>query len=876
VPGLVRHLALGRFARRLGQTPLVLAPLLAAARMASAADVAEGEELLNAGKYAECAEMAAAEIERGNYREDWRRLKVSAELAEGNYEAALETIEEALSTHSSSIPLRLQAHTVYLYNGHTARAATELDLIERFAVSNPRRYSSPASRVALGRFFLRRGADARQVLEIFYDPVVKNWPEYIDAHLATAELSLEKYDNALAAETLTKAPDAAKKSPEYHYLLARAYLQDDAEAATAAIDAALALNPRHTKTLLLRVDQLIDAEQYDAAEEALAAILDINPREPLAWAYKAVLANLNNQPKDEAAARERALASWPRNPEVDHTIGRKLSDKYRFAEGAEYQRRSLAMDADYLPARMQLSHDLLRLGQEDEGWQLASDVFDADGYNVVAHNLVTLRDTIKDYRILANDSFRVRMEAREAAIYGERVLELLDRAKRVLCAKYDSPLDDRIAVEIFPQQKDFAVRTFGLPGADGFLGVCFGNVITANSPAALGQVSANWESVLWHEFCHVVTLRKSRNKMPRWLSEGISVYEERQADPCWGQSMTPTYRKMIVDGEMPPVSQLSGAFLAPKSAMHLQFAYFQSSLVVQFIVERFGLDALRQVLADLGAGMPIEESLVRNVAPLNRLDAQFEKFARQQAEELAPKLNWDEAELPPQADSTTVAEWLEDHPDNFTGLVAWGAALQREKKWKESLAPAERLRRQFPDYVGAGNGYVLLARAHRELGDAAAEQEALEAWAKRSSDATDAYERLLEVAEEANNWHAVAENARRILAVNPLTPAPHRAWAKASEELGRPDDAIAAYRALLEFETIDPVDVHYRLAQLLRKRGDEDDARRHVLMSLEDAPRFLDAHRLLLELVGDAESPATSAETPSADAAGHVQEAAVQ
>ena len=42
-------------------------------------------------------------------------------------------------------------------------------------------------------------------------------------------------------------------------------------------------------------------------------------------------------------------------------------------------------------------------------------------------------------------------------------------------------------VEIFPQRKEFAVRTFGLPGADGLLGVCFGRVITANSPAVAGR-----------------------------------------------------------------------------------------------------------------------------------------------------------------------------------------------------------------------------------------------------------------------------------------------------------------------------------------------------------------------------------------------------
>ena len=73
-----------------------------------------------------------------------------------------------------------------------------------------------------------------------------------------------------------------------------------------------------------------------------------------------------------------------------------------------------------------------------------------------------------------------------------------------------------VTVEIFPQQQDFAIRTFGLPGGEGFLGVCFGRVITANSPASQGDSPSNLDSVLWHEFCHVVTLEKTSNRMPRW------------------------------------------------------------------------------------------------------------------------------------------------------------------------------------------------------------------------------------------------------------------------------------------------------------------------------------------------------------------------
>jgi tetratricopeptide (TPR) repeat protein len=95
-----------------------------------------------------------------------------------------------------------------------------------------------------------------------------------------------------------------------------------------------------------------------------------------------------------------------------------------------------------------------------------------------------------------------------------------------------------------------------------------------------------------------------------------------------------------------------------------------------------------------------------------------------------------------------------------------------------------------------------------------------------------------------------------MLAVDPLTPIPHRYLAEAAEQLGEPNDAIAAYRALLEFDTVDHVNAHFRLATVLRDKGRTNEARRHVLLALEDAPRFSAAHRLLLELTESARDDA--------------------
>src|SRR5690606_4659028 len=160
-------------------------------------------------------------------------------------------------------------------------------------------------------------------------------------------------------------------------------------------------------SLLFAVDQQVAAERYDVAKELLAEIEQINPHEPRLWAFHAVLAHLDNKLAEEEEFRRRALEPWSSNPEVDHLIGRQLSRKYRFAEGAEYQRTALAMDPNYLPAKIQLSQDLLRLGNELEGWRLADEVYRQDQYQIVPYNLLELRDRIRGFVTLQGDGIHL-------------------------------------------------------------------------------------------------------------------------------------------------------------------------------------------------------------------------------------------------------------------------------------------------------------------------------------------------------------------------------------------------------------------------------------------------------------------------------------
>jgi len=472
-------------------------------------------------------------------------------------------------------------------------------------------------------------------------------------------------------------------------------------------------------------------------------------------------------------------------------------------------------------------------------------VHKADAYNVGAYNLVTLKDTLSKFETFTNEHFVVRMNGHERDVFGEDILALLERAHATLVAKYHSQLQEPTVVEVFPAQKDFAIRTFGMPGGEGYLGVCFGRVITANSPASQAAHPSNWQAMLWHEFCHVVTLQLTKNRMPRWLSEGISVYEERIANPTWGQTINPRYRELIMKGDMKAVGELSSAFMSAEDDLHLQFAYYESMLVVEFIVQKFGHEALQGILRDLAEGISINDAIAKNTTKLADLDKDFKEYAKSIAEGLAPKLDWSKPKFLATGDIDPT--WAAAHANNYWVLDELASDFIEEKKFAEAKVPLQKIVDAYPNQTGSHSAAHRLAEIHRALDETDEELAILRKLAARDGEALDVYVRLMELDSQRDDWKATLENANRARSVNPLILPPNDRQFAALQKLDRSAEAIAAGERLLKLNPPDPTEVHFELAKLLAEKQ-PDAARMHVVEALEEAPRFRAAQQLLLKL----------------------------
>lgn len=806
--------------------------------------------MLETGEYDLVARICEMAIKRDQPSPEWRLLRLRALIAMGQGEAALQESAEFMTKLPDNLSLLLLRHDLARQMGRSDLIKDTLSKFNEAAKKKPLKDRDAVELVAMGRGALVFGADAQKVLANYFDPAKRKDPKAAQPYLTAGELALEKEDFARAADEFRKGLKEHGETAALRYGLARAFESSDREKAAENLKRVLEINPKHEGALLVRAEQLMGAEKFIEAQAAIQAVIDVNEGSPEAWALRAAIASILVDEKQSKTARESGLKSWPNNPVVDQIMGRCLSRAYRFAEAADYLRASLKCDPGYLPAKVQLCHVLMRLGREDEAWKLAEEIRKEDGYNLQAHNLGLLEKEVAKFVTKSFDDFIIRLPERDWNVYGERALTLLREAKGVLCERYGLTLDRPVLVEFFPSQQDFAIRTFGNLGGQGILGACFGSVVTMNSPGGLAHGRNNWESTLWHEFCHVVTLTVTKNRMPRWLSEGISVYEEAQRDPAWGMNMSAEYRKMIVEEEaLTPMSQMSSAFLNPKSDDHLMFAYYEASMAVKFLLDRFGKAKFQGILRDLAAGKRVNDAITANTAPVEKIEKDFAIHMEAEAAAYGRALDWKKPspeEVNP-LDDSSFAEFLKKNPTNHWALMKSADDMLESKEWKKAAEIGQKLIELMPEDLSTTGGYIIKAKALRQMNLLDQEAELLRYFAARASDAMPIYLRLIELDTQANRWPDVLINASRATALNPFLKSPQQSIAHAFEATGQVDAAIAAFSRVLVLDPDNPADVKFRLAKLLRGKDDEA-AKRHLIDALVLAPRYREAHRLLLEM----------------------------
>jgi len=659
-------------------------------------------------------------------------------------------------------------------------------------------------------------------------------------------LYTKKYAYADAAHFLNAALALNPNSARAYLDVALNKRNEGGEEMLAALNKALTLNPNYVEALNLKAALALEAGQLDAATSDLDKALKINPQSLEAHSLRAAMYYLQDRDFEPEVAA--TLAIGPRYGEVYNTLAHYATITRRTEQAAAFARRAIELSPRLWDAHLSLGMSLLRLGQMEPGRVAVEQAFKGDPFNVWAKNTLDLLDSMASFRETKRGPFVIKAAAHESDLLGPYAANLLEEAAAKLTAKYRFTPKGPITVEIFNNHEDFAVRALGIPGL-GALGVCFGPVIAQDSPSAREAGEFNWGSTLWHEFTHVITLQMTDYRIPRWFSEGLSVYEERRARPGWGDDWNVMFVRSFADGRWFKIADLDAAFQRPRTRQDVPIAYFEASQICEFITDRYGFDAILTMLA-MYRDKARTPDILQKVLKLseNDFDREFHAYIEAKARPWVQALSV-ETNLAASLSKEEVLKQLATR-DTFALRIRAAELFAADGDLQTAATHYMRALELFPYATGRGNAYEPLARLLEQKGDAAQAAVILDKLVKTDENNLEALKNIARIRSSLGQPQQALDALEASFYINPFDYKLHARAGELSLELKNFSLALSEFQAALALEPPNIAEANYNVAAAYHALGRQPEAKRAILRALEAAPRYEKAQELLLRIIG--------------------------
>jgi tetratricopeptide (TPR) repeat protein len=279
----------------------------------------------------------------------------------------------------------------------------------------------------------------------------------------------------------------------------------------------------------------------------------------------------------------------------------------------------------------------------------------------------------------------------------------------------------------------------------------------------------------------------------------------------------------------------------------LSLSYLQAGWVCEYLEETFGMERIREMLIQYGEGKATAEVFKEVLGKtVEDVDADFNTQMDQKLKPLAERL---EEPAEPLDGREALEAALLERPDSYFLNLETGRILISEDQKLEAVPYLRKAIELFPQHAGPNSPYPLLVRVLLDNGE---EEEAigvLQAWWHRAPLSIENAFQLSELLRKYSRLEEAAQALEEALYLDPLSPELHQNLGTLYMELSNAETAVREFKVLLALNPVDKANAHYSLAKALSQTGQASEARRQVLLSLEIAPGFDDAQRLLLELV---------------------------
>ena len=417
------------------------------------------------------------------------------------------------------------------------------------------------------------------------------------------------------------------------------------------------------------------------------------------------------------------------------------------------------------------------------------------------------------------------MHREEADALAPYAVDLTRESIDVFTERYGFELKEPVVIEMYPDHEDFAVRTAGMPGIP-ILGATFGYVVAMDSPAARPPREFQWGTTLWHEMAHVFTLEATAHLVPRWFSEGVSVFEEWRSGPTPGVRVPMSVLNAMKEDRFLPVATLDEGFIRPTYEEQVIVSYMQAGLICLFIDELFGSQRLKALLDAFGEGLQTGDAIARvfDRSP-ETFDDEFGEFIEARYGDLLDNL---------------------DHWHRTRELMLGRLG---DEEWSAVIEPAEHMIELYPNYVEPDSPYVALARAFDELDRRDDAIAALERFWQSGGYDPSVLMRLAGWLVDESRTDSAIDVLETVTMVDPFDRDLHGKLGDLLMDAGRAEDASREYAILIALDPHDKANAYYRMARANHALGDREASQSSLMQALEIAPNYRPAQRLLLELM---------------------------
>ena len=438
--------------------------------------------------------------------------------------------------------------------------------------------------------------------------------------LGDARTSIDRLDAAtrlLEGRLLIERANASEGVPALHEALAldprraeawfqlgllaiRGFDFDSAERAAATLDRLAGLLPpedgaleaTHPRAYLIRARSALTRNDPDLAVELLDELLTVHPRMPDAIALRAATAAVRYDRSDGADWLARLDEVEPGSPFGWYEVGSALSFDRQYEDAAMALAEAIRRRPAWAAPHVELGLLEMQSGRDAAARAALDTATSLDPYNTRAAFSEFLLEEIEAFKVLESENFILKYRDGEDAVVANGMLGPLEAMHADLVARFKHDPDQKTVIELMPDHQFFAVRITGMPAIH-TIAACTGPLIAIEVPREgpptkhLGLF--DWLKVLRHEYAHTITLSQTRNRIPHWLTEAAAVSIEgvpRKYETT--RQLAERWRR----GDLFDLDEINWAFVRPKRPSDRSFAYAQGDWMVEFMNDRWGDDAL--------------------------------------------------------------------------------------------------------------------------------------------------------------------------------------------------------------------------------------------------------------------------------------------